>query len=54
MLAAAEATIKHNDTLPNSDFIIPERSPVAQGTGHKPKQDGIKQFPGNKLVGTKM
>ena len=50
MLLAATAAIKHNDSLPNSDFIIPERSPVAGGTGKKPKQDGIKQFPGDKYA----
>ncbi len=47
MLAAADASIKHNDTLPNSDFVIPERSPTAAGTGRVNRQDGIKQFPGD-------
>lgn len=47
MLRAADAAIRHNDALPNSDFIIPERSPVAAGTGRTPVQDGIKQFPGD-------
>ena len=47
MLRAAEAAITHNDTLPNSDFVIPERSPVAAGTGRTPNQDAIKQFPGD-------
>ncbi|MBC7772160.1 MAG: acyl-CoA dehydrogenase family protein [Pyrinomonadaceae bacterium] len=47
MLTCAAAALKHNDTLPNSEFSIPERSPIAAGTGKKPKQDGIKQFPGN-------
>jgi acyl-CoA dehydrogenase family protein 9 len=49
MLAAADAALCHNDTLPNSDFVIPERSPVAKGTGRTNKQDGIKQFPGEKV-----
>lgn len=48
MLAAADASLKHNDTLPNSAFIVPERSPVAKGTGRTPRQDGIKQFPGDR------
>jgi hypothetical protein len=48
MLAAAGAAIRHNDTLPNSDFAIPERSPVAAGTGRTLRQEGIKQFPGDK------
>ncbi len=48
MLAAAAASIRHNDLLPNSDFVIPERSPTAAGTGRVNRQDGIKQFPGDK------
>lgn len=47
MLRAADAALKHNDTLPNGDFIIPERSPVAAGSGQTPRQDGIRQFPGD-------
>lgn len=46
MLAAAAASLKYTETLPNSEFSIPEKSPVAQGTGRVRKQDGIKQFPG--------
>ncbi len=48
MIAAADAAMKHNDTLPNTDYIISERSPNAKGTGRTPRQDGIKQFPGEK------
>ncbi|MCW5753842.1 MAG: acyl-CoA dehydrogenase family protein [Phycisphaeraceae bacterium] len=48
MLAAADAALKYTETLPNDLFIIPERSPNAMGTGRKPKQGGIKQFPGDK------
>ena len=47
MLLAAEAALRHSDTLPNSEFVIPERSPVAAGTGRSLSQDGIKQFPGD-------
>ncbi len=50
MLTCAEAALKHNDTLPNSEFAIPERSPIAKGSGRQMKQDGIKQFPGDKYV----
>jgi len=50
MRRAAEAAIAHNDTLPNNRFIIPERSPTAIGTGRPTRQDGIKQFPGNKYA----
>tara|TARA_R110000782_G_scaffold20398_5_gene55149 strand:+ start:54406 stop:56376 length:1971 start_codon:yes stop_codon:yes gene_type:complete len=46
MLTAAEAALAHSQTLPNSDFIIPERSPNAQGTGRTPHNEHIKQFPG--------
>jgi alkylation response protein AidB-like acyl-CoA dehydrogenase len=47
MRIAAKAAIAHNDTQPNSEFIIPERSPVAQGTGRKPRLEGVKKFPGD-------
>ncbi len=46
MRVAAEAALRHSDTLPNAEFIIPEKSPNAQGTGREPTQEGIKQFPG--------
>ncbi len=46
MLKAADAALAHNDTLPNAQFVIPERSPTAKGTGRKPTQEGVKQFPG--------
>ncbi|MBM4107751.1 MAG: acyl-CoA dehydrogenase [Phycisphaerae bacterium] len=48
MLAAADLANRHNDSLPNSEFVIPERSPNATGTGRKLKEEGIKQFPGEK------
>ncbi len=47
MLAAADAAMAHSKSLPNDQFIIPEKSPTAKGSGHIPKQDGIKQFPGD-------
>lgn len=47
MRTAASAALTYSDTLPNSDVIIPERSPVAQGQGRTPNQDAIKQFPGD-------
>jgi alkylation response protein AidB-like acyl-CoA dehydrogenase len=50
MLAASEAAIKHNDTLPVGDYYIHERSPVAQDQGRKLHRDVIKQFPGGFLV----
>jgi acyl-CoA dehydrogenase family member 9 len=50
MLTAAAAALKYSDSLPNSDFVIPEKSPIAQGQGRKKKQDSIKQFPGDRYV----
>ncbi|MCB9845148.1 MAG: acyl-CoA dehydrogenase family protein [Phycisphaeraceae bacterium] len=47
MEAAAVAALRHVETLPNSDFIIPERSPVAKGTGRTPRRSGIRLFPGD-------
>jgi len=47
MLAAAAWAWMHSDTIPNAGYIVPEKSPVAQGTGRAVRQDGIKQFPGS-------
>jgi len=44
---AADAALKYSATLPNDRFIIPESSPIARGTGRRPSQAGIKQFPGD-------
>jgi alkylation response protein AidB-like acyl-CoA dehydrogenase len=47
MLETADVALRHNDTLPASDFIIPERTPTPlRGQGRKPRQDAIKQFVG--------
>ncbi|HWH70804.1 MAG TPA: acyl-CoA dehydrogenase family protein, partial [Candidatus Sulfotelmatobacter sp.] len=46
MRAAAQAALRYIDTLPNSQFILPESSPVARGTGRVPAREGIKTFPG--------
>ncbi|MBL9032340.1 MAG: acyl-CoA dehydrogenase family protein [Phycisphaerae bacterium] len=48
MLKASAMALRYSDTLPNSEFSIPERTPApgAQGTGRHRKQDAIKQFPG--------
>ncbi len=48
MLPAADAALAHTATLPNNRFVISERSPNARGTGKVARQDGIKQFPGEK------
>ncbi|MFG0331427.1 MAG: acyl-CoA dehydrogenase family protein [Phycisphaerales bacterium] len=42
--SAAAAVRKFIDSRPNSDFIIPEASPSAKGTGRQPDQSAIKQF----------
>jgi hypothetical protein len=47
MLAAADAALKHMEMLPSAEYAIHEASPNAKGTGRKPAQDGIAQFPGN-------
>lgn len=44
MLAAAAAARKFIDTLPNSDYVIPEKSPNAKGTGRVVDLKYIKQF----------
>lgn len=46
MLKAADLALAHSSTLPNSDFYIPESSPIAKGSGKEHNQDHIKQFPG--------
>jgi hypothetical protein len=52
MLAAADVAIRHNDTLPAEDFVIPEKSPTPlRGKGRKPNQSGIKQFAGEAYTG---
>lgn len=50
MLASAAAAIKHSDTLPNDQFVVPEKSPSAKGTGRPARQEGIKQFPGGSML----
>jgi alkylation response protein AidB-like acyl-CoA dehydrogenase len=46
MRRAAEATRRHNDTLPNDRFYIHEGSPVARGEGRPVVRDHVEQFPG--------
>ena len=41
------AALAYNDTLPASDFIIPEKTPTELlGQGRTPRQEGVRQFPG--------
>jgi alkylation response protein AidB-like acyl-CoA dehydrogenase len=46
MRASARVAIKQIDELPNSDYVIPEKTPdeSAYGTGKKPDQTHIPQF----------
>jgi hypothetical protein len=46
MLAAAKAAMAYSDTISNADYVVPEASPIAKGTGKPPRREGIKQFPG--------
>lgn len=46
MLEAAAASLRYSETIPNDQFVIPEKSPNARGTGRVNSQNGIKQFPG--------
>jgi hypothetical protein len=46
MVAAAKAALAFSATLPNDPFAIPEKSPVAAGTGRQADQSAIQQFPG--------
>lgn len=49
MLKAADAAMKHTESLPAKDYVIPEKTPTdLRGKGKTPKQDGIKQFPGDR------
>lgn len=51
MRRAADAARRHNDTLPNEDFIIPESSPIAKGSGREVAAEHVKQFPGDGSAG---
>jgi acyl-CoA dehydrogenase family protein 9 len=46
MRVAAAAATKWAESLPNSDFVLPEKTPdlKVRGTGHKPDQTHIQQF----------
>jgi acyl-CoA dehydrogenase family member 9 len=46
MIAAAAAAMKRAESLPNSDYVLPEKTPdlSARGKGRKPDQTHIQQF----------
>ncbi len=54
MVPCARATIKQMETLPNSDYVIPERiaDEAARGTGRVPDQTHIPQFGSGSLAET--
>ncbi len=54
MRPAAQAFRKRMETLPNSDYVIPERTPdeAARGTGRVPDQSQIPQFGSGSTVPT--
>jgi alkylation response protein AidB-like acyl-CoA dehydrogenase len=45
-MKAADAALAASTARPNDKYSIPEKSPVAKGTGRTPPTEGIKQFPG--------
>ncbi|MCC6426306.1 MAG: acyl-CoA dehydrogenase family protein [Phycisphaerales bacterium] len=48
MLVCADTTLAHADTLPPDQYVIPEHSPTPlRGKGRTPRQEGIRQFPGD-------
>jgi len=52
MLAAADAALAYVKTLPDSDYVLPEKSPaVSPSAGRKRQQEFVKQFPGDKHAG---
>jgi acyl-CoA dehydrogenase family protein 9 len=57
MFKAAAAALRRSDLLPNSDYVIAEKTPdkSAFGTGKKPKQGAIPQFgSGSVFTGVKV
>ncbi|MCB0717427.1 MAG: acyl-CoA dehydrogenase family protein [Bacteroidetes bacterium] len=50
MRIAAAAARRHNDTLPNHDYVIHESSPIAKGTGRPVATAYVRQFPGDRYV----
>jgi acyl-CoA dehydrogenase family member 9 len=52
--SAAAAALKRVESLPNADYVLPERTPdlKARGTGRKPDQTHIDQFGSGSTVKT--
>src|SRR5690606_41831892 len=46
MRRAADDALAWMETIPNSRYVMPEKSPNAARTGRPLRQRGIKQFPG--------
>jgi hypothetical protein len=49
MREAAEAARYHSDTLPHSDFVIHESSPIARNQGRPVAREYVRQFPGKSM-----
>ena len=57
MKRAADAVLAWADSLPNADYVLPERTPImaVRGTGKKPDQSNIPQFgTGSVFAGVKV
>ncbi len=54
MRKAAAVALRHMESAPNSDYVLPERTPdeAARGTGRKPDQTHIPQFGSGSTVKT--
>ncbi len=50
MAEAATAARRHNDALPNGDYVIHESSPIAGGTGRPVAEKFVKQFRGDRYI----
>jgi alkylation response protein AidB-like acyl-CoA dehydrogenase len=50
MAEAASAARRHNDALPNRDYVIHESSPVAKGTGRPVAVEHVRQFAGDRYI----
>jgi alkylation response protein AidB-like acyl-CoA dehydrogenase len=50
MAEAASAARRHNDALPNSDFVIHESSPIAKGQGRPVAEQHVRQFVGDRYI----
>ncbi len=50
MAEAAAAARRHNDALPNGDYVVHESSPIASGSGRPVAEQHVKQFVGDRYI----